>query len=598
MELRVSNRPEPRSRILRGGSALVAVVTFCATPARATDVTLWLVDQAGVPVAGTGFSVLTAAVNASPGVPVDLPAGLHTVRIFPGILGFSQGGTLFRDETVTVGSSAVTFELEWVHADFVATVRNQSFVPIAGSLIDFTVIAGGVVSNGTPLYLPVTEHASTAPIQGTLSTGYVARTVPGILGIASPLRREHPPAELTASGVVLDAVWPQATLLVRVVDSFGVEIPASHFELRTPTAGLPGGVFPAGSAVLLPVTEDSAPPAIQGALADGYSVRATPGILGAAANELFRDYGPSEVTIAGSERDLPWPLATLMPDVLDQSGVSIPSSLVDLRVQNGVFSAGTTVVLPVTEDPLGPPIQGAAAAGYMLRTFPGINGIQQGGQLFRDHGRQELAELGDVRAPIWEVANGSVHVVDAAEDAVPGASVFLPTFLGEVPSDTTVALPIDDNALYPTLQGAFAGGYPFSIRLDPAASLSGPFSFEILNGNVVNPPFVQIGGNSYGLRFDLQPVVDVDGDGFPLPDDCDDSDPSVFPGAPDLPGDSLDQDCDGMLACDPGGAWRNHGQFVSCVAQEANDLLQAGLIGEDQKDEIVSAAAQSDVGKH
>ena len=39
--------------------------------------------------------------------------------------------------------------------------------------------------------------------------------------------------------------------------------------------------------------------------------------------------------------------------------------------------------------------------------------------------------------------------------------------------------------------------------------------------------------------------VDADGDGF-SGDDCDDRDPSVHPGAPEVVGDGVDQDCDGV----------------------------------------------------
>jgi hypothetical protein len=44
---------------------------------------------------------------------------------------------------------------------------------------------------------------------------------------------------------------------------------------------------------------------------------------------------------------------------------------------------------------------------------------------------------------------------------------------------------------------------------------------------------------------DLAFEVDGDGDGWWACDDCDDTDPSVFPGAYDAPGDGVDQDCDG-----------------------------------------------------
>ncbi|MDD9896312.1 MAG: thrombospondin type 3 repeat-containing protein [Gammaproteobacteria bacterium] len=50
-------------------------------------------------------------------------------------------------------------------------------------------------------------------------------------------------------------------------------------------------------------------------------------------------------------------------------------------------------------------------------------------------------------------------------------------------------------------------------------------------------------------------------------------------------------------ACDADGDWKNHGQFVSCVSNAVDAAVDGGLLTEEEGEAIVSAAAQSDVGK-
>ncbi|MGH9138728.1 MAG: MopE-related protein [Acidimicrobiales bacterium] len=78
---------------------------------------------------------------------------------------------------------------------------------------------------------------------------------------------------------------------------------------------------------------------------------------------------------------------------------------------------------------------------------------------------------------------------------------------------------------------------------------------HLLVGDDVQTIWVKSGANlsgdgpGYGERFDVQRPpcgpVDADGDGYTVDVDCDDNDPTINPGATDIPNDGIDQNCDG-----------------------------------------------------
>jgi hypothetical protein len=90
------------------------------------------------------------------------------------------------------------------------------------------------------------------------------------------------------------------------------------------------------------------------------------------------------------------------------------------------------------------------------------------------------------------------------------------------------------------------------------------------------------------------PPADADGDGVA---DGGDACPGTATGAVvNAQGCSIEQlaPCAGPAG---GGAWKNHGQYVSTVAHVAERFLDDGLINEAQKDAVVSAAGKSGCGK-
>lgn len=49
--------------------------------------------------------------------------------------------------------------------------------------------------------------------------------------------------------------------------------------------------------------------------------------------------------------------------------------------------------------------------------------------------------------------------------------------------------------------------------------------------------------------------------------------------------------------CSPDNNWRNHGDYVKCVAHIVSPLVEAGIVTEEEASAIVSSVARSDVGK-
>ena len=98
-----------------------------------------------------------------------------------------------------------------------------------------------------------------------------------------------------------------------------------------------------------------------------------------------------------------------------------------------------------------------------------------------------------------------------------------------------------------------------------------------------------------GLGVKIVPLpADSDHDG--VPDDVDRCPNTPNEVIVDTHGCSIDElaPCTGPST---GGSWKNHGHYVSSVANVVGRFVKDGLIAEDQGEEIVATAARSNCGK-
>jgi hypothetical protein len=163
-----------------------------------------------------------------------------------------------------------------------------------------------------------------------------------------------------------------------------------------------------------------------------------------------------------------------------------------------------------------------------------------------------------------------------------------------------VALPADHYFFRPEVLLS-NGDFLWLSAPRPIVAPGTPFMPDLqswIRNDALAPDWLRVGTDITGqgpfnAAFVLFGETDADGDG--VADSLD-----LCPGTPsgavvDASGCSIDQlaPCDGPAA---GGAWKNHGQYVSTVAHAVKAFREQGLISEAQGEEIVSEAAQSNCG--
>jgi hypothetical protein len=113
------------------------------------------------------------------------------------------------------------------------------------------------------------------------------------------------------------------------------------------------------------------------------------------------------------------------------------------------------------------------------------------------------------------------------------------------------------------------------------------WSCDSKNGDSASGTDDTSGGDDSATADDSAPGGDLDGDGVDAPDDCNDDDPSIFPGADEAIGDGVDQDCDGLDRCYVDDDGDGYGGDTTISAKACDD---AGLsiIGGDCEDADVA----------
>lgn len=160
-----------------------------------------------------------------------------------------------------------------------------------------------------------------------------------------------------------------------------------------------------------------------------------------------------------------------------------------------------------------------------------------------------------------------VHNIGTA-DAGPFDVVFArrtPTSLSEIQVESIAGLAMGDQVVLGpfTFDSRTWGANSIEVRLDARNTVAECDEEGVVNLGSFDPP-----------------PVDADGDGYRSPEcggkDCNDEDASIAPGATEIRGDEIDQDCDGddmPLACDVDG---DGAESTRCGGEDCNDA-DAGI---------------------
>jgi hypothetical protein len=205
--------------------------------------------------------------------------------------------------------------------------------------------------------------------------------------------------------------------------------------------------------------------------------------------------------------------------------------------------------------------------------------------------------------PSFSVLNSVVNGINKhpnektdGEGAVTGEEVLI-----TVNFNPPIALPADHYFFRPEVLLS-SGDFLWLSAPRPIVAPGTPFMPDLqswIRNDALAPDWLRIGTDITGqgpfnAAFSLTGETDADADGVA---DSVDACPNTPAGAlVDGNGCSIDQlaPCNGPAS---GGVWKNHGQYVSAFAHAVEAFLLQDLLTEDEADELVAQAAQSNCGR-